>query len=91
MSIGDREQLVEIGGKPTDVDRDDRLRPRGDRGLDSSRIQVVAPRVDVDEDGNGPLVEDRLPGAGKGVGGRDDLVAGLDPDRVERRMDRRGP
>ena len=37
VPLAEREQLVELAGVAEDVDRDDRLRARRDRGLDRGR------------------------------------------------------
>jgi hypothetical protein len=50
MLSGNLEHAVHVGRLPADVDRDDRLRPRRDRGLDPGGIDVVRFRIDVDED-----------------------------------------
>ncbi len=50
-------------------------------------IERVRPRVDVDEDGDAELLEDRLPRPGEGERRRDDLVARPQVDAVEGGMD----
>ncbi len=59
--------------------------------FDLADVEVEGLGVDVDEDRDRALVEDRLEGPGERVRGRDDLVARLDTDRVERRVDGGGP
>ena len=66
VATGDLEDLVHVARHALDVDGDDRPGPRSDLGLDLAGIEGVGPRVDVDEDRDPQLLEDRLPRPGEG-------------------------
>ncbi len=59
-------------------------------GLDLPGVERVCPRIDVDEDRDPELLEDRLPRPGERERGGDDLVARPQVDAVQRGVDRRG-
>ena len=91
MPVGDVEDLVEVARAGRWIWTAMMARVRGPiLRLDLAGIEVVRPRVDVDEDRDAELLEDRLPRPGERERGRDDLVAGLEADAVQRRMDRGG-
>ena len=69
------------------MDGEDGPRPVRDLRLDLRDVEVEGLRVDVDEDRDRTLLEDRLEGPGERVRGRDDLVARPDTDGMERRVD----
>src|SRR5581483_7795751 len=81
---GRRAELAWVAG---DVDRDDRLRPLGDRCLDRGGIEVERPPVDVREHGDPALVHEAIRARGERVRRRDHLVsrsdAGRDTEQVE--------
>ena len=87
MAIGDRAQLVELARVAVDVDRDDCLRPLGDRRLDRRRIEVEGTPIDVREDGDPAFVEEAVGAGGERVRRRDHLVsrsdAGRDAEHVQ--------
>ena len=76
-------------GIAEEVGDDDRLGAVAEAGLDGLRRHVAGDRVDVGEDRDGALVEDRGQGAHVGDRRRDDLVAGLRVDGRDRGVDRR--
>jgi hypothetical protein len=78
VAVGDRAQLVELARIAVDVDRDDRLRPLGHRGLDRGGVEVERAPVDVREDGGGAFVEEAVGARGERVRRRDHLVARAD-------------
>ena len=86
----DRAQLVELARIAEDVDRDDRLRPRGHCGLDRGRIHVQRLRVDVREHRHGTLVDEAVRARREGVRRRDHLVAGLEARGDAEQMQARG-
>ena len=77
-------QRVELAGIAEDVDRDDPLRPLGDRGLDGGRVEVHRPLVDVGEDRRRPLVDEAVGRGDERVRRRDHLVALLEARRSRR-------
>src|SRR5664280_3232910 len=86
--LGDR---VHVGHEAVEVDRQDRLRARGDGGLDRGRVDAEVLRADVDEDRRGPDAEDRAHGRVEAERDGDHLVARADPERVEDRLEGHGP
>ena len=81
MALADRPKLVELARIAVDVDRDDGLRPLGDRGLDRARIQVERPGVDIREHRRRTLVDRAVRGRDEGVRSRNDLVTRSDARR----------
>ncbi len=75
MAPGDLPDPVHVGHQPEQVYDADRLRPRGDRGLDRPGVDEVRPGLDVDEDRAGAGEQDRVRGGGEGVADGDHLVA----------------
>ena len=69
---------VVLGGVAEDVDRDDRLRARRDRGRDRIRVEVERLRVDVGEDRRRAFVDRAVRRGDERVRRRDHLVAGAD-------------
>ena len=84
-------QLLHPARAAEEMHGEDRLRPRPD--LDLRGIDVHRHRVDVDEHRPEAGEHDDVRGGGEGVGGDEDLVARLEPERehgeVERRRARR--
>ncbi len=74
---GDGMQRVVVGRQAVQIDRQDGARARRDRLFDSRRIEVEGPRVDVDEDRNGQVMQDGRGGGQEGQRRDDDLVARL--------------
>ena len=66
-----------------EVDREDGLGPRVDRGLDLGRVDPQGLRLDVDEDGACAEVTDRLRGRAERHRGDDHFVVGPDPRRLQ--------
>ena len=77
MPVGDSAQLVELARVAEHVDRDDRLRALGDRGLDGTRIHVQRAGIDVCENGRPALENEAVRGGDERDRRRDHLVAGL--------------
>ena len=72
---------VVLGRVAEDVDGDERLRARRDRGLDRGRIEVERARVDVGEHRRRAFVDRAVRGRDERVGRRDHLVPGADARR----------
>ncbi len=79
--LRDGQDRVHVGGQPLDVHGDDGLRARGDGRLELRGIHAVRPRVDVDEDRDGVLVQGAGGGGEEGERGGDDLVPRSDAAR----------
>ena len=77
----DRDDAFQIGGHAVDVDGQDGLRAGGDGGFQQVRIKAERVFVDIDEHGNGVLMEDDGGGRPVGEGGQDDFVARADAQR----------
>ena len=86
-----RRQIVEGGRLAKKVDRDDRLRPRGDAPGDLGRIERETARIDVGEDHAGADLMDALGRRDVGERRGDDLVARTDVEGAERERERVGP
>ena len=86
VPLAERQQLVVLRRVPEDVDRDDRLRPRRDRGLDRGRVEVERARVDVGEDRRRPFVDRAVRRRDERVGRGDHLVARTDAGEVHAEM-----
>ena len=78
-------ELRERRRAPEQVHGHDRLRPRRDPRGDVLGIEVQRRRVDVGEDRRRAAARDRLGRRVERERRADDLVAGADPERVERR------
>ena len=74
--LAEWEQLVVLRRVAEDVDGDDRLRPRRDRGLDRGRIEVERVGVDVGEDRRRPFVDRAVRRGDERIGRSDHLVPG---------------
>jgi hypothetical protein len=85
--VRDRAQLVELARVAVDVDRDDRLRPRRDRSLYRTGIEVQRACVDVREHRDPALVDEAVRAGRERVRRRDHLVsrpdAGGDAEEME--------
>ena len=81
-------QLLHPRGPAEEVHGHDGFRPRPD--LDLRRIDVHRHRVDVDEHRPQARERDDVRGRREGVGGDDDLVARLEPEREHGEVERRG-
>ena len=90
MLLGECVDRIHVGALAEDVDGHDRLGRGSDRGLDGLDADVVGARLDVDEDGDGAQVRDRLSGREEGERGRDDLVALADAEAGEDQEQRIG-
>src|SRR5690606_8284993 len=86
VSLPDCNYGREVAGHAELVNAEDRPGARRDCRLDQIGIDVVAIRLDVDEDGNSPTVADRIRGRDEGVTDGDDLVAGLHADSAQGEM-----
>src|SRR5690606_37028448 len=78
VAAGDVHDLVHGAGFAAEVDRDDRLRARGDGALDGFRIDVEVPFADINEDGRGAAMDDDGGRGGEGVDRGDDFIAVAD-------------
>jgi len=58
---------LEIGAEAVEVNRDDRLGARRDRGFDLGRVDVLRLRIAIDEDRLGAGDPDRFGGGEEGV------------------------
>ncbi len=89
-AVGDRLKALPLAGRTVEIDAEDRLGLRPDRRLD--RVGIEAPGVgqDVDQHRLGADIDDRRDRGDPGDVRRDDFVAGADPQRGEREMQRRG-
>ncbi len=67
-----------MGAAAEEVDRDDRLRARADRGDGGADVEVERARVDVDEDGARARSRDRAGAREEREGGGHDLVPAPD-------------
>ena len=63
--------------------------PQG--GRDLLEVEIHRNRVDVDQDGPQARESDDVRGRGERVGGDEHLVAGLEPEREDRQVERGGP
>ena len=86
VARGDGQDGLHVGRVAVEVDRQDHLRARRDRGLERPRVHGEGGLVHVDEDRPRPVQQDRLAGGDEGVGDGDHLVAG--PDAVGAQRDR---
>ena len=82
---------VQVGGDAQLMDGHDGACPRCDRGLDAGRVEIVALRVDVDEDGRRAGMSYRIGRGDEAERRDDDLVTGPDAERDQGEMERRGP
>ena len=90
VPLADRADLVELARVAEHVDRDDRLRPLGDRRLERGRVDVERARIDVHEHG-GRSLEDEAVGRGhEGDRRRDRLVARPEAGDARQEMQARG-
>jgi hypothetical protein len=87
VALADRSDRRHVGGLAVEVDRDDRLGARGDRGLDRGRVDVVGVGLDVHEDGLRTGAPDRAAGGEEGVRRGDDLIAGRQVDGHQRQQE----
>jgi hypothetical protein len=83
VSVRDLSEAAHVRRVPEQMDGKDPARSRGDALLDEGRVQVECLGVDVDEDGSGPHAVDRLGGRDERERGGDDLVPGLDAERLK--------
>ena len=74
--LAERDQRVVLGRIAEDVDGDERLRARCDRGFHRRRIEVQRARIDVGEHRCRALIDRTVGGGDEGIGRRDHLVAG---------------
>ena len=86
VPFAELDQRVELARVAEDVDRDDRLRPLGDRRLDRGRVEVVRARVDVREHRRRALVDRAVRGRDERERRRDHLVAGADARQPHRKV-----
>ena len=89
VTLADRDQLVVLRRVAEDVDRDERLRLRRDRGLDRRRVEVERARVDVREHRSRALVDRAVRRRDERVRRRDHLVARLDTCEAHAEMQSR--
>jgi hypothetical protein len=79
---------VHVGRLSVQMDRQDDLGARRDRGLDAGRVQVVGARVGLDRDRRRAALADGQPGRDVGVAGHDDLVALAHAQRLQAQVQR---
>ena len=73
--LGEVDHRVEVEGVPERVRGDDRPRPRPDRRLELRHVEVVRLQLDVDEDRDEPVEQDRVERRREACGDGDHLVA----------------
>ena len=71
--------------------RDDHLRLGRDLPLDHRRVNVVGDRLNIDVDGLGAEVHDRIHSHHARIAGKDHLVSFVDTERLEDRVQRHAP
>jgi hypothetical protein len=86
----ERPERLELARLSGQVDGDDRLRPRSDRFRHLVRIDVEVRVSDIGEDRRRAAVDDHVRRRGPGDRAGDHLVAGPNPERDERQVQRRG-
>ena len=82
-------ELLDAGRTAEEMHGDDRAGARAD--LDLRRVDVHRLRIDVDEDGPQTGDRDHVGRRREGVGGHQDLVARVEPEREHREVQRRRP
>ena len=78
------EEWIEVGAEPKQVNRNDRLGPRGDRRSHRAGVDVVRQGIDIHEHRPGTKTSGAAGGRKEGIGARDDLVARPDTERHHR-------
>ncbi len=91
VTIGDLDDGRHVSRLPVQADGHDRLGPRRDRGLDQGRVDREVVLTDVDEDRPCAGVEDAVRAGDEGERDGDHLVAGADPVRQQRQVQRGRP
>ena len=88
VSTGDLHDRIHVCDQAVQMDRQDRLRPRRDRGFDQGGIHRPGDGIDVDEDRLCAAIKYR--GCGRDEGHRygDDLIAGTNASRKQRQVQR---
>ncbi len=76
VRLGNLQNRFHVGHPTKQVDRNNRLGPRGDRPLQRARIHRVARLVDIDKHGTRAGADDGFHGCDKRHGHGDDLIAG---------------
>ena len=89
VRVGDRADAVPVGHVADQVRDEDRARARADHRLDRVDVDVVGVGLDVDEHRHEPGAHDRRDVGGERDRRRDDLVAGLQPEQLDREIQRR--
>src|SRR5262245_57386105 len=89
VAPGDGLDPAHVAGETVVVHGHDGARPRRDGPLDPRRVEVQRVAVDVDEDRNGAHQDDHVPHGDERPRLRDDFVAGADPGRHHRDVERR--
>jgi len=78
MAAADFEDGIDVEGMPVEMNRHDRLGPRGNRAFEESRIQVHGGFVDLDEDRLRADISECPTRGDEGEWCGDDLVAGTE-------------
>ncbi len=91
VRVGDRSDAVPVGHVPDQVGDQDRPGARADHRLDRVDVDVVGVGLDVDEHRDETGAHDRREVGGERDGGGDDLVTRLQPEQLDREIQRRRP
>ena len=81
---------MHVGRLPVQVDRQNRLRSRGDGAFNQFDVNQIGARVDVDQDWGRAGVVDGQDCRDEGVGGGNDFIAGSNSQGAEHQMERFG-
>ena len=83
---GDGVDLVHIGRKPRQVDRQDGFGSGGDVPLDLGGVHVAGVGLNIHEHGHRPLMENGERPREEGIGRHQDLIAGTDGGSPQRHV-----
>ncbi len=87
VPVGDVAEAIHVRRKAAVVHRQNTGSARGDGRLQRIRIHLVGIRLDVHDDGDGIDHDARCGGGNERRTWHDDLITGLDTDRLERHLD----
>ena len=80
MTVGNLQDPIHLRRRSGEMDRDDRLRPWGDSGLDVGGVYVQRVVMNVRKDGSGAVQRDHVDRRGKGERWGDHLVPRTDAE-----------